>query len=93
MGMMIRLNNSPESAQKKEGTNMNRIKNHRTAARLVFGAGMAGSLLGLPVTSWAAAYSYTDLNPSGFTSAFGNGISGGQQVGDGDGPATESSQP
>src|ERR1035437_5025090 len=42
---------------------------------------MAGDLLALPLASQAATYSYTDLNPSGFTSSRANGNSGSQQVG------------
>ena len=67
---------------------MNRTKYHRTAARLVLGAAMAGSLLALPLANQATTYSYTDLNPSGFTTSEAYGISGGQQAGYGNGSAT-----
>ena len=76
-----------KSIQKKEQTEVNRIKNHRTAARLVLGAATAAKLLALPLTSDAAVYFYTDLNPSGFTQSAAYGISDNQQVGQGDGHA------
>ena len=60
---------------------MNRIKNYQTAARLVLVPAMAVNLFAFPLASQAAAYSYTDLQPSDFVSSFGLGISGGQQVG------------
>ena len=86
LGMMIRLKKPPRSIQKKETCNMN--GNYRTAVRLALGAAMAVNLLALPLTSQAATYSYTDLNPSGFEGSYGQGISGSQQVGFGYGPAT-----
>jgi hypothetical protein len=67
---------------------MNRTKYHCTAARLVLGAALAGSLLALPLANQAITYSYTDLNPSGFTTSEAYGISGGQQAGYGNGSAT-----
>src|SRR5437773_2148469 len=62
---------------------LNRIKNHRMAARLALWAATVGNSLALPLASQAAAYTYTDLNPSGFTGSYGTGISGGRQVGGG----------
>jgi len=79
MGMMIRLKESPRRIQKKEETKMNAKSG--TAARLVLGAAMAGNLLDLPLASQAATYSFTDLNPTGFTGSASYGISGSQQVG------------
>src|SRR5258706_4813409 len=64
-----------------EGTNMNRIQDYRTLARLAFAAAMAGHLFGLAVVSQAAAYSFTDLNPSGLEYSLGYAISGSQQGG------------
>src|SRR5438309_755002 len=60
---------------------------YQMMARLVFGAVVSGNLLGMPLVSRAATYSYTDLNPSGFTYSAGYGTSGSQQVGWGDGHA------
>ena len=71
---------------------MNRTKYYRTAARLVLGAAMAAKFLALPLASRATTYSYTDLNPSGFTCSDGYGISGSQQVGWGSGSATGGNQ-
>jgi len=62
--------------------------NYRTAVRLALGAAMAVNLSAVPVASQAASYSYTDLNPAGFTRSYGQGISGRQQVGYGYDPAT-----
>src|SRR5437588_12954646 len=67
---------------------MNRIKNHRRTARLALGVAMAGNLLAIPLASQAATYSYTDLNPTGFTGSRGYGNSGGREVGEGFGSAT-----
>ena len=67
--------------RRKEATNMNRIQNYRTAARLALETAMA--ILALPMVSHAATYSYTDLNPSGLEYSLGYGISSGQQVGNG----------
>src|SRR2546426_822326 len=77
---------------------MNKIKNYRTAARpgqlmswplarLVLGAAVMTNLLALPLAGQAAAYFYTDLNPSGFTESDGAGTSVGPQVGVGYGSA------
>jgi hypothetical protein len=71
---------------------MNKTKNYRTAARLVLGVAMAGTLLTLPWASQGTTYSYTDLNPIGFTCSDGLGISGSQQVGWASGSATGGNQ-
>jgi hypothetical protein len=50
---------------------------------------LAAVLLGgLPSRAAAAEYIAIDLNPSGFTYSVATGVSGGQQVGSGYGPAT-----
>ena len=49
--------------------------------QVILGMAIAGSLLTLQMATHAATYSYTDLNPIGFTASYGYGISGGQQVG------------
>jgi PEP-CTERM motif len=70
-------------------TYVNRIKNYRTSERLALGAAMAGNLLSLPLASQAAAYSFTDLNPSGFGYFAALGISSSQQVGEGYGSGND----
>jgi hypothetical protein len=69
-------------------TCVKRLKNHRTAARFILAAAMSVNLLAFPLASEAATYSYTDLNPIGFTNSQGWGISGSPQVGNASGFAT-----
>ena len=59
----------------------NPTKRFRAPMRAVLWVALAADLVVLPLASQAAAYFYTDLNPSGFIESFGYGISGSQQVG------------
>src|ERR1043165_3732143 len=58
------------------------------AARLLVGGAMAGCSLAPPLAAYSATYSFVDLNPNGFDSSYAFGVSGGQQVGYGSGPAS-----
>src|SRR5947209_759586 len=52
------------------------------------GSDVAFSQTGTGAAAPAPVFTAIDLNPNGFTGSWASGISGGEQVGDGSGPAT-----
>ncbi len=63
------------------------MKRKQKAAIFACGA-ITGAVCILPRVNHGAEYSFTDLNPTGFTESYGYGICGNQQVGSGHGPGS-----